>query len=148
MREAFAHTMGLTRAQPGGTRMDMKGKVVLVTGGGSGMGRLACQLMSGRGARVVAMDVNEQGLAETAGGDANIVTRRIDITDFAAVSAAVRETEDTLGAVHRVYNAAAIMPLGKLLEQDNATVQRIMAINYGGLVNIAQAALPAMVRRS
>ena len=39
------------------------------------------------------------------------------------------------------------MPLGKLLEQDNATVHRMMAINYGGLVNIAQAALPAMVRR-
>ncbi len=127
--------------------MDMTGKVVLVTGGGSGMGRLACQLMSRRGARVLALDVNEQGLAETAAGDAGIVTRRLDVTDFAAVDAALREAEATLGPVHRVYNAAAIMPLGKLLEQDNATVHRIMAINYGGLVNIAQAALPAMVRR-
>jgi len=127
--------------------MDMTGKVVLVTGGGSGMGRLACQLMSRRGARVLAFDVNEQGLAETAGDDANIVARRVDITDFAAVDAAVREAEQSLGPIHRVYNAAGIMPLGKLLEQDNATVHRIMAINYGGLVNIAQAALPAMVRR-
>ena len=127
--------------------MDMTGKVVLVTGGGSGMGRLACQLMSRRGARVLALDVNEQGLAETAAGDAGIVTRLLDVTDFAAVDAALREAEATLGPVHRVYNAAAIMPLGKLLEQDNATVHRIMAINYGGLVNIAQAALPAMVRR-
>ena len=49
--------------------MDMTGKVVLVTGGGSGIGRLACQLMSRRGARVLALDVNEQGLAETAAGD-------------------------------------------------------------------------------
>ena len=127
--------------------MDMTGKVVLVTGGGSGMGRLACQLMSRRGARVLALDVNEQGLAETAAGDAGIVTRLLDVTDFAAVDAALREAEATLGPVHRVYNAAAIMPLGKLLEQDNATVHRIMAINYGGLVNIAQAALPAMIRR-
>lgn len=127
--------------------MDMNGKVVLVTGGGSGMGRLACQLMSRRGARVLAFDVNEPGLAETAAGDAGIVTRRLDVTDFAAVDAAVRDAEASLGPVHRVYNAAAIMPLGKLLEQDNATVHRMMAINYGGLVNIAQAALPAMVRR-
>ena len=38
--------------------MDMNGKVVLVTGGGSGMGQLACRLMSERGARVAALDVN------------------------------------------------------------------------------------------
>lgn len=127
--------------------MEMQGKVVLVTGGGSGMGSLACRLMSQRGARVMALDVNEKGLADTAQNDPNIVTRRVDVTDFAAVSAAVGEAEDTLGPIHRVYNAAAIMPLGKLLDQDNATVHRIMAINYGGLVNVAQAALPAMVRR-
>ena len=42
--------------------------------------------------------------------------------------------KSTIGPVHRVYHCAAIMPLGKLLEQDNATVHRIMSINYGGLV--------------
>lgn len=126
---------------------DLNDKVVLVTGGGSGMGQLACRRMSERGARVAALDVSEEGLAQTAQGQDRISTFQVDITDFAAVDAIVRRIEDTLGPVHRVYNAAAIMPFGKALEQANAQVHRIMAINYGGLVNIAQATLPAMVRR-
>lgn len=127
--------------------MGVSAKVVIVTGGGSGMGRLACRMMSARGARVAAFDINEGGLAETAGADSNIHVRRVDITDAAAVSAAVGEVSDTLGPVHRVYNAAAIMPFGRLIEQDNATIHRVMAINYGGLVNIAQATVPGMVER-
>lgn len=127
--------------------MTVKGRVVLVTGGGSGMGRLACRMMADAGASVAALDVNEAGLAETAEGRAAIRPIRVDVTDFAAVREAVGEVERTLGPVHRVYNAAAIMPLGKLLEQDNAVVHRLMAINYGGLVNVAQATLPAMVAR-
>jgi len=127
--------------------MDVQSAVVLVTGAASGMGRLACRLMRQRGAQVAAFDVNEAGLAETADGDAAIHAQRVDVTDHREVAAAVRRVEDTLGPLRRVYNAAAIMPLGLALEQDNATVHRIMAINYGGLVNVAQAALPAMVRR-
>jgi NAD(P)-dependent dehydrogenase (short-subunit alcohol dehydrogenase family) len=127
--------------------MDVRGAVVLVTGAASGMGRLACRLMSERGAQVAALDVNEAGLAETAGGDPAIHAQRVDVTDFRAVGTAVRQVEESLGPIRRVYNAAAIMPLGLALEQDNATVHRIMAINYGGLVNIAQAALPAMLKR-
>ena len=127
--------------------MDVKGAVVLVTGAASGMGRLACRLMSERGAQVAAIDVNEAGLAETASGAQGIHAQRVDVTDFRALNAAVQHVEQTLGPIRRVYNAAAIMPLGPLIEQDNATVHRIMAINYGGLVNVAQAALPAMLRR-
>ncbi|MBK6288788.1 MAG: SDR family oxidoreductase [Gammaproteobacteria bacterium] len=127
--------------------MGFSGKVVIVTGGGSGMGRLACRMMSARGARVAAFDVNEEGLAETASTDPSIHARRVDVTDAAAVSAAVREVSSSLGPVHRVYNAAAIMPFGRLIEQDNATIHRVMAINYGGLVNIAQATVPDMVKR-
>ncbi|MCG3168575.1 MAG: 3-phenylpropionate-dihydrodiol/cinnamic acid-dihydrodiol dehydrogenase [Pseudomonadales bacterium] len=127
--------------------MDINGKVVLVTGGGSGMGQLACRMMNERGARVAALDVNEEGLAQTAQGHERITTFRVDVTDFAGVDATVRRIEDTLGPIHRVYNAAAIMPFGRALEHANVQVHRVMAINYGGLVNIAQATLPAMVRR-
>jgi NAD(P)-dependent dehydrogenase (short-subunit alcohol dehydrogenase family) len=127
--------------------MAMQGRIVLVTGAGSGMGRLACRMMAAQGAQVAALDRDAEGLAATAAGAAAIFSQQVDVTDFAAVKAAVELVESSIGPVHRVYHCAAIMPLGKLLEQDNATVHRLMDINYGGLVNVAQAALPAMVAR-
>jgi len=59
----------------------------------------------------------------------------------------VKEVEADLGPIDRVYNAAAIMPTGLLLDQDLETQHRIMAINYGGVVNVAQATLPGMLER-
>ncbi len=124
-----------------------KDKVILITGGGSGMGQLAAQNFSREGAKVAALDVNEAGLADTADGHDGVSTWQIDITDFAAVQQAVNVVEAKLGPIDCVYNAAAIMPMGKILDTDNAVQQKIMEINYGGLVNIAQATLPAMIER-
>ncbi len=59
----------------------------------------------------------------------------------------MREVEAKLGPIDRLYNCAGIMPFGKLVEQDNAVIHRLMAINYGGLVNITQAVLPGMLQR-
>lgn len=124
-----------------------KDKVILITGAGSGMGQLAARNFSAEGALIAGFDVNEAGLAETANGDDSISTWKVDITDFAAVNGAVAEVIAKLGPIDAVYNAAAIMPMGKLLDHDNATQHKIMEINYGGLINIAQATLPAMVAR-
>ena len=122
-------------------------KVVLITGGGSGMGREAALRFAGRGETVALFDVNAQGMAETRGSSERIHCWTVDMTNFAAVCAAVQEVEQTLGPIERLYNCAAIMPFGKLLEQDNAVIHKQMAINYGGLVNVTQAALPAMLAR-
>lgn len=121
--------------------------VVVVTGGGSGMGRTAAQQMAARGARVALLDINEAGMAETAASQPDMTAFTVDIGDPDAVHETVARIESELGAVERVYNAAAIMPFGKLLEQDAKVQLKLMAINYGGLVNIATAALPAMVAR-
>lgn len=125
----------------------LNGKVVLITGGGSGMGRQAAQMCAAAGAKVVLLDVNESGMTETQTLGANIHAYPTDITDFATVQKVVAAIEKELGPIHRVYNAAGIMPLGRLLKQDNGIAKKIMDINYGGLLNIAQAALPAMVDR-
>ena len=98
--------------------MSNTGQVVFVTGGGSGMGRLAVQRMADAGARVAAVDVSEAGLEETAAGREGIHTWRLDVTDNQAVLATVKEVEDRLGPIDRVYNAAAIMPTAPLMEQD------------------------------
>lgn len=125
----------------------LKDKVVLITGGGSGMGQQAARLCSEAGATVGLLDVNEPGMHETCALGTNIHAFPADITNFDAVQAATDRIESELGPVFRVYNAAAIMPFGKLLEQDNAIAHKIMDINYGGLLNISQAALPRMVAR-
>jgi len=100
-----------------------------------------------QGAQVALFDVNEAGMAETAEGFDTMLPCAVDMSDTDAVHAAVRKVEQTLGPVDRVANAAAIMPFGKLLEQDASTQLKLMAVNYGSLVNIATGALPGMVAR-
>lgn len=127
--------------------MSFADQVVFVTGGGSGMGRLAARRMADAGAKVAAIDVNEAGLAETAEGREAIHTWRLDVTDNEAVLATVKEVEDRFGPIDRVYNAAAIMPTGLLIEQDTETITRIMRVDYDGVVHVAKATLPGMLER-
>jgi len=121
---------------------------ILITGAGSGMGRLAAQNMAAAGYQVAALDVNEKGLLETAEGFQNIRTFQTDVTDYQSVLAAVEETETKLGPIRRVYNAAAIMPLGTIAEVDAEVFHRVMAINYNGVVNATKAVLPHLLSRN
>lgn len=127
--------------------MAYQGKVALVTGGGSGMGRVAAQLCARTGARVAIFDLNEEGMAETARDFPGISSYQVDITDGNRVQEAVRQVESELGPIDRVYNAAGIMPFGKILDQDANIIMKMMDINYGGLVHVSKATLPAMIER-
>jgi len=127
--------------------MAFRGRVALVTGGASGMGRLAAQRLAEAGAQVAAVDVNEAGLAETARAHPGVRAYTADVADTRAVSELVGRVEADLGPVDRVMNAAAIMPTGRLLEQDAELIRRIMEINYMGTVGLTQALLPGMLER-
>lgn len=124
----------------------MSGKVVVITGAGSGIGQLAARQALASGWKVAALDVNAKGLSELGASEA-LLTLVVDITDFSAVEAAVAEVAVRLGAIDRVIHAAGIMPLGPVLSQPREVIHKIMAINYGGLVNIAHATVPTMVAR-
>jgi NAD(P)-dependent dehydrogenase (short-subunit alcohol dehydrogenase family) len=127
--------------------MAFHGKVALVTGAASGMGRLAARRLASGGASVAALDVNEAGLRETRGDEERIRSYAVDVTDARAVAETVRRIESEVGPIDRVLNAAAIMPTDRLMNQDPELVNRIMAINYGGTVNVAMAVLPDMLAR-
>jgi NAD(P)-dependent dehydrogenase (short-subunit alcohol dehydrogenase family) len=125
--------------------MDVLGKVALVIGGASGMGRLAAQRWATAGGIAIAVDVDEEGLRGTAHGHSGVHTRTLDVTDAAGVSVLVKDVLAEFGPLERVYNGAAIQPTNLLLNQDLAEIHRIMNINYGGLVNVSLAVLPSML---
>lgn len=127
--------------------MAFRGRVALITGAASGMGRLAARRLAAGGAQVAALDVNEAGLRETRGDDERIRPYVVDVTDARAVGDAVRTVESELGPIDRVMNAAAIMPTDRLLDQSAELIHRIMAINYNGTVNVTLATLPGMLER-
>jgi len=127
--------------------MAFTGRVALITGGGSGMGRLAARRLADAGAQVAALDLNDVGLKETAEGHDRIRSWTVDVTDAGAVQEVVKEVESELGPVDRVMNGAAIMPTGLLLDQDTDLIRRIMDVNYTGTVNVTMATLPGMLER-
>jgi NAD(P)-dependent dehydrogenase (short-subunit alcohol dehydrogenase family) len=111
------------------------------------MGRLAARRLADAGARVAGLDVNEAGLRETAEGRPGVRCYPVDVTDAAALEKVVAQVEAELGPPDRVMNAAAIMPLGRLLEQDLRVIHRVMDINYAGLVTVTKLTLPGMLER-
>ena len=124
----------------------MTASVALITGAGSGMGQLYARRLLAAGWKVAALDVNAQGLAAL-DDSASLLKIVADLRDEAAVQAAVAKTEQQFGPITRAVNAAAIMPLGTLMEQDSATMRRIMEINYFGLVHVSKAVMPGMLAR-
>ena len=121
---------------------------IFITGAGSGMGQLAAINVAKQGYHVAAVDINEQGLLETAKQHQNIRTFNVDVTNYDAVCEATDKTERDLGPIERVYNAAAIMPLGKIVEQDVEVFHQVMNINYNGVVNVSKAILPKLLERN
>jgi short-subunit dehydrogenase len=127
---------------------DGQQRLAVITGGGSGMGRAWARRLASEGARVVLLDLNEAGMAETARGhEERISFRAVDVTATGDVAMAFDDIERALGPIDRVANAAAIMPFGRLLEQDPKQINQVMSVNYNGLVNVAAAALPPMLAR-
>ncbi len=124
----------------------MNQNVLFITGAGSGLGQLSAKRALASGWAIAAMDVNATGLDQL-GDSPKLLKLVVDITDPIAVHAAVERCETELGPITRLTNAAAIMPLGLLMDQPSETIQKIMAINYGGMVNLSKAALPKMLAR-
>jgi NAD(P)-dependent dehydrogenase (short-subunit alcohol dehydrogenase family) len=127
--------------------MPSVGKIALVTGAASGMGRLAAWRLAADDVRVVAVDVDSAGLALTARRAPQVEPTTIDVRDGEALVRLVADVEHRYGGIDRVVNAAAIAPTQLLAEQPLDDIRRVMEVNYFGLVNMTKAALPGMLDR-
>ena len=131
--------------------MKVRGKVVVVTGAGSGMGRELTLALLRRGARVAAVDVRPEGLAETAALAAageRLTTHVVDITDRAACEALPDEVIARHGAVDGlVNNAGIIQPFVTIEDLDDATIERVLNVNLMGTIHMVKAFLPHLRAR-
>ena len=135
-----------------GRHRQARGKVAVITGAGSGMGREACLVFAAEGARVVAIDLDGAALATTAsivGDDGDIAVFEADVSDEAAVREAIRAAVERFGELHVLYNNAGVLwrdrDLG-VLETDEAIWDRVMAINLKGMVWICKYGIPELIR--
>jgi short-subunit dehydrogenase len=132
--------------------MKVKNKVIVVTGGGSGMGReLVLNLLS-KGAKVVAIDINESSLQETAAlaGSKNISlsTFVVDITDKASVEGFAKNAIARYGFVDGIINNAGIIqPFVKVNDLSYEAIERVIKVNLYGTLYMTKAFLPHLLTR-
>lgn len=132
--------------------MKVENKVILVTGGGSGMGRELVLLLLAKGAKVITIDINEAALEETVeltGNNASSVkTFVIDITDRRSVEELVPTAISQFGVVDGIINNAGIIqPFIKLNDLPFETIERVININLYGTLYIAKAFLSHLISR-
>jgi NAD(P)-dependent dehydrogenase (short-subunit alcohol dehydrogenase family) len=131
-------------------KQDFEGRVALVTGGGSGLGRAAARLLAERGARVVIADVDEDGGAGavadcvTAGSDARFV--RTDVTVESDVAGAVAAAVDGWGSLDVAINNAGINgPTKPVADYTLDEWNRVMSVNLNGIFLGLRHEIPQML---
>jgi NAD(P)-dependent dehydrogenase (short-subunit alcohol dehydrogenase family) len=133
--------------------MRLADKVAIITGAGSGMGRVAAEMFAAEGAKVVAAEYDEQAGSETVdlitgvGGDAVFV--RTDVSNETDAAAMVAAAMDRYGRVDVLYNNAGIMPEAdhSVVDTEVAVWDQVMAVNLRGVFLGCKYAIPRMVEQ-
>lgn len=135
-----------TRARGQRQGSAVRGKVAVVTGAGSGIGRALALELAARGARLALADIDPAGLGETAAQVAGEVhTQVLDVGDRAAFLAYAEAVAAHFGIVHQVYNNAGIAFSRTLLESDLADYDRVLGVNLWGVIHGTKAFLAHLI---
>lgn len=125
------------------------GKVAVVTGAASGIGRALVAELGRRGARLAICDIDEQGLAETVEllGPMGLAvhSRRLDVADREAVHDYAAGVAAHFGTVHQIYNNAGVSLSRPVLEADYSVYERVLSINLWGVIHGTKAFLPHLI---
>ncbi|MEM9706251.1 MAG: SDR family NAD(P)-dependent oxidoreductase [Pseudomonadota bacterium] len=125
------------------------GKVCVVTGAASGIGRALAQRLAGEGAMLALCDVNESGLEEThklIGDTSNrIRIDRLDVADANAIELYAASVEQHLGKADYVFNVAGLTRLGAFEDTPLTSFEKIMDVNFWGVVRMSKAFLPQLI---
>ncbi|MFP4440040.1 MAG: SDR family oxidoreductase [Chloroflexaceae bacterium] len=130
------------------TDTTLKGKVVLITGAGSGLGAATAQAFAGAGCRVACLDVNETAVRQTAdelaARDVESIALPCDVSNADAVARSVQAVVERFGQLHVVVNNAAIDHTVSIDDMSIEQWDQVIGINLRGPFLVAKAALPVM----
>ncbi|MGO9155161.1 SDR family NAD(P)-dependent oxidoreductase [Mycobacterium sp.] len=125
------------------------GKVAVVTGAGSGIGQALAIELARSGAKVAISDVNLEGLADTEQQlkaiGAPVKADRLDVTERAAFLAYADAVNEHFGKVNQIYNNAGIAFTGDIEVSPFKDIERVMDVDYWGVVNGTKAFLPYLI---
>jgi len=129
----------------------LTGKVALITGAAQGIGRAIATRLAEEGAKVGIADIQEDVAAETAGDlkSAGLQARalKLDVTSLDGAIAAVATVEREFGPVDILVNNAGWDKLEPFVESTPDTWERVIAINFRGVLNCCKAVIPGMQAR-
>jgi NAD(P)-dependent dehydrogenase (short-subunit alcohol dehydrogenase family) len=129
----------------------VSGRVAVVTGAASGIGRATARELAKRGAALALCDLDEVGLERTShelrGVTTRVFVQRVDVTDEAEVADFAANVERELGVADLIVNSAGIVVVGPFLETPLADWDRLMDVNLKGSVRVCRAFLPALLAR-
>ncbi len=133
--------------------MNVKDKTIVITGGGSGVGRELVLNLLTKGARVITVDINESALLETikfAGEKADKLSVHVlNITDRDAVELFSQKVIARYGEIDGlINNAGIIQPFVKVNDLDYTTIDKVMNVDFYGTLYMTKAFLPHFLKRS
>lgn len=127
---------------------DLNGRVIAVTGAGSGIGRALALLLASKGVRLALADKDTAGLNETKAllGNAPATATVLDVTDHPALTAWIDEAARKFGGLDGVINNAGLSVVAPFADCPVTDFDRVMDVNFGGVVAGCRAALPHLRR--
>ncbi|MGD6801784.1 3-ketoacyl-ACP reductase [Rossellomorea aquimaris] len=131
--------------------MDLKGKSVLITGAGRGIGRAAAIALAKEGVNVgllgLTMENLEKVSEELAEYDVKISAAVADVSDLESVTHAAEHIRSDLGSIDILINNAGTAKFGGFLDLDPVEWEKIIRVNLMGVYNATRAVLPEMIER-
>jgi len=128
---------------------DFQGKVAVITGGASGLGRAMAERFASAGMSIVLADVEPNALAqaeaEMKAAGAKVIGVRTDVSRAAEVEALAQETLAAFGAVHLVVNNAGVAPLGNAWENSVADWEWTLGVNLWGVIHGVRVFTPILL---